>query len=320
MTAAPLVSILIPAFNAGPWINASVGSAIEQSHERCEIIVVDDGSSDETLARGQKIASRFPDRVKVMSQINAGAAAARNHALRLARGEYIQYLDADDLLSRDKIKLQLEILARSPAHALATCRWGRFHDSPADARFVDDEVFRDFEPIEWIIAHAAHLKMIHPAAWLVPREVAERAGEWDESLTLNDDGEYFARVTLASAGLRFTTDPAAASYYRSGLSGSLSDRKSLTALQSLHHTGELLQSHLFAASDRPETRQAMADHWQHLCYELYPDAPILSRDAAKRSHALGGSTVSPPLGGRQKLVARLFGWRAARRWASIIRR
>ena len=311
-TRSPLVSILVPAYQAAPWIEATLESALGQTHPEVEIIVIDDGSRDATLERARTVATRHPHRIRVETQANAGASAARNHALRLARGEFIQYLDADDLLSPRKIELQLARLASVENGAMASCAWGRFETDPDSARFVDEDVFRDFVPVDWLLLHAGRLRMMHPAAWLTPRSVIEAAGPWDESLSLNDDGEYFARVVLASRGVFFTPAPAA-SYYRSGLGGSLSGRKSRRALASLHRTGELLDARLGAAESSPRVRQALADHWRHLCYELHPGAPDLSRDAEARSRALGGSSVPPPLGRRARLLSRLVGWRLARR-------
>jgi glycosyltransferase involved in cell wall biosynthesis len=305
----PLVSILIPAYNAASWLAQTLDSALAQTHPHCEIIVVDDGSTDSTLAVARSYESR---EVRVLSQANSGASAARNRALQLARGDFIQYLDADDLLSPEKIAAQLTVLhARAPG-ILATCRWGRFEDDPARARFVDAVVFRDFAPVDYLLLHTREARMMHPAAWLVPRNVADRAGPWDERLSLNDDGEYFARVVLASAGIVFTPDPAAA-YYRSGIGGSLSQRRSPRALASLALSVELVAAHLAAAEDSDRTRQALADYWQRLVYELYPGDPAASRSAARRVRELGGSRVPPPMGARRRLLARLLGWRLVRR-------
>src|SRR5208282_3082860 len=99
-TAKPSVSILIPAYNAQEWIANTLRSAIAQTWEPKEIIVVDDGSADQTFAIARQFES---DAVRVVTQRNQGAAAARNHAFALSRGEYIQWLDADDLLAPDKI-------------------------------------------------------------------------------------------------------------------------------------------------------------------------------------------------------------------------
>jgi glycosyltransferase involved in cell wall biosynthesis len=100
----PLVSILIPAYNAETWIADTIKSAIAQTWVDKEIIVVDDGSTDQTLAVARQFASK---EVAVVTQQNQGASAARNHALSLSQGDYIQWMDADDLLSPDKVEKQM---------------------------------------------------------------------------------------------------------------------------------------------------------------------------------------------------------------------
>jgi glycosyltransferase involved in cell wall biosynthesis len=118
----PLVSILIPAYKAQEWIVDTLRSALAQTWPRIEIIVVDDGSTDPTLAIARQFES---ESVRVISQKNQGAAAARNKALSLCHGDYIQSLDADDLLASDKIAKQMEVLAPGEA--------GHFSLHPGDA-------------------------------------------------------------------------------------------------------------------------------------------------------------------------------------------
>lgn len=102
----PLVSILIPCYNAEKWLAETLESALAQTWDNIEIIVVDDGSTDKSLA----VAKQFePDGVKVISQANKGASAARNRAFQESQGDFIQYLDADDLLVPDKIELQVKL-------------------------------------------------------------------------------------------------------------------------------------------------------------------------------------------------------------------
>src|SRR5438445_12948867 len=103
----PLVSILIPAYNAEEWIAQRLQSAIAQTWQSKEMIVVDDGATDGTAEVARRFASR---EVAVVSKQNQGAAAARNYALRLSQGDYIQWLDHDDLLLPDKIERQLTAL------------------------------------------------------------------------------------------------------------------------------------------------------------------------------------------------------------------
>src|SRR6478736_5222717 len=102
----PLVSILIPAYNAERWISDTIQSALKQTWPRKEIIVVDDGSRDQTLRVARHFASK---NVSVVTQENQSASAARNRALELCQGDYIQWLDADDLLSPDKVAKQVAV-------------------------------------------------------------------------------------------------------------------------------------------------------------------------------------------------------------------
>src|SRR6266705_245205 len=120
----PLVSILIPAYNAEEWIADAIQSALMQTWPHKEIIIVDDGSTDETLSIARRHESRL---VKVLHQDNQTASAARNRAFRECQGNYIQWLDADDLLTPRKIAAQVSALDRSHTdRMLLACPYGRF--------------------------------------------------------------------------------------------------------------------------------------------------------------------------------------------------
>ncbi len=303
-----LVSILIPCYNAAPWLAATLESALAQTHPHTEIIVVDDGSTDHSVA----VARRYEPRgVRIATQLNAGASAARNHALRLSHGDYIQFLDADDLLSPDKIAAQLTALAASPPRSVAAGPWGRFATDPAAAVFVPEENWRDAAPVDWLDLNFAGHGMMPPAAWLVPRTLAEAAGPWDERLTLNDDGEYFCRVLLRSAGIRFCAN--ARTFYRSNLSGSLSRRRSEAAWQSAWLSHELCARHLLTHEDSALTQRACADLFQRLAYEMFPDCPELAAAAEARARSHGGSPLRAAGGRSFQVASHIIGWKHARR-------
>jgi glycosyltransferase involved in cell wall biosynthesis len=311
----PTVSIIIPCHNAAPWLAQTLESALAQTWLAREIMVIDDGSTDDSLA----IARGFEKRgVQVHVQKNAGASAARNKGLGKATGDLIQFLDADDLLMPDKIAAQVAILESGNEGCIATCRWGRFTVDPAAARFVNTEVFRDFPPVDWLLLHTGAGRMMHPAAWLVPKAVAQRAGPWDETLSLNDDGEYFARVALAARSIVFS--PTGASLYRSRMPGSLSGRKDRRALESLARSVALTAAHLRRAEDSPRVHRALADFWQRSAFELYPDAGDLFLRAEAEARALGGSSLQPAMGGRERMAARFLGWKMARRLQRLLTR
>lgn len=306
---APLVSIIIPCYNAAAWVGAAIDSALAQTWPATEVIVVNDGSRDDSLAVARRHAT---DRTRILDQPNAGAAAARNAGLRAARGEYIQFLDADDTLASDKIAQQMELLLRSGVRTLASGAWARFTTQPDDAVFKAQANWRDLSGVTFLQIHYEERCMMHPAAWLAPRALLDEAGPWDETLSLNDDGEYFARVVLAARRIAFCG--AARSYYRSGLHETLSGRRDDRALKSLFRSVELTVGHLLAADNSPRSRAAAAYAWKWTAFELYPGAPELSRLAETRSRALGGNRRPFPAGGRFQIASRVLGWRLAKRF------
>src|SRR5262249_29686320 len=132
--ATPLGSILIPAFNAEDWIADTIRSALAQTWPNKEIIIVDDGSRDRTLSVAREFAAKD---VSVVTKPNEGAAATRNKALSLSQGDYIQWLDADDLLAPDKIERQLKALQASDnRRTLLSSPWAYFAYRPHRAKFV----------------------------------------------------------------------------------------------------------------------------------------------------------------------------------------
>jgi glycosyltransferase involved in cell wall biosynthesis len=304
----PLVSIVIPCYNAAPWLRSTLESALAQTWPRREIILVDDGSTDDSLA----VARGFEDRgVRVIPQANRGASAARNLGLELAGGDWIQFLDADDLLAPDKIAVQISRLAAAPAGCIASSEWARFQAEPAAAIFTAQPNWRDMAGLDFMLLHYDHGWMMPPIAWLAPRPAIEAAGRWREDLSLNDDGEYFCRVMLASAGIVFS--PGARAYYRSGLPASLSDRRDDAALRSLARSIEANTGALLAREDSARVRQACANAWRQLAYELHPRLPDEVRNAERRARALGGARRRIEGGRLVRWADRLLGWRAAAR-------
>lgn len=183
-----VVSILIPAHDAELWIAETLQSALGQTHTDLGVIVVDDGSSDGTLDVVRSVAD---DRLRLIQQENKGACAARNRALAEAGGDFIQYLDADDLLPPEEIELQLERFAYEPRDTIATCGWARFYNDDLDAAVNDNRHdWKDYDdPLDWLIDSGFTRETMSIHTWLIPMAVADRAGTWNERLRINQDGE-----------------------------------------------------------------------------------------------------------------------------------
>jgi glycosyltransferase involved in cell wall biosynthesis len=114
---APLVSVVIPAYNAEAFLGETLDSVLAQTYPNLEVIVVDDGSTDAT----PQLLEKYSDRIRVLRQANAGQAAARNYGAREAHGELLAFLDSDDLWDPDKIARQVALLARFPTALAVYC-------------------------------------------------------------------------------------------------------------------------------------------------------------------------------------------------------
>jgi hypothetical protein len=286
-----LVSILIPAYNADRWISQSISSALAQSWERKEIIVVDDGSTDNTL----KIARSFDcNKVKVVATHNGGASRARNIALAHAQGTYIQFLDADDLLGVDKLSRQLQGAdPGSHSRTLLTAAWGFFFEHPHRMAFKSDSLWENLLPVDWILRKFSDGAWMNPAVWLVSRRLVELAGPWDERLSSSgdDDGEYMCRLVKSSKTVKFV--PEARSYYRIGNLGSLglSSKKSTKALEALLLGTSLCIEHLKSLEDSNRTRHASLMYLQRLAH-FFTETPELFAKAHGLAQSLGGELSS----------------------------
>lgn len=304
----PLVSVVVPCFNAERWIGETLSSVLSQTYAPLEILVVDDGSTDSSVER---VRAYETSGVRLIRQENRGAAAARNAGFAASRGAYIQFLDADDLLGARKIELQVARLLEERS-GIACGPWARFSGSPGDAKPAPDFSWRDQDPLTWLVgAWEAGGGMLYPAMWLAPRETVNAAGPWKEYLTLNDDGEFFTRALLASEKVVFV--PEAESYYRSNVAGSLSGRKSRRAWESQFLVFALCEAYVREREDSVRVRAACATVWQGIAHAAYPYAPDIANHALGRARALGGARRRPEGGPAFRAVSRLLGWKAARR-------
>lgn len=307
----PRVSIIIPCYNAERWLAETLESALAQTWPDKEIILVDDGSTDGSLALAKTFGSRG---VNVVAQANAGAAAARNTGLRLATGDYLQFLDADDLMAPDKIERQVRRLQAEGADCLATCAWGRFTTDPA-ATVPDPhrELWCDLAPADWLVLAAEHNLMMATATWLLPRSLAAQIGPWDTTHSSNplDDMDYFDRARVAARMILFC--PETRTHYRSALAGSLSQVRHAVAWAAISTTLHRSADLLLTLENSARTRHAAATMLQRFIYEIYPAGPELAAAAAARVRQLGGSDLRPEFGPARRRIATVLGWKLTKR-------
>ncbi len=308
----PLVSILIPAYNAEQWITESVQSALAQTWQRKEVIVVDDGSTDRT----SDVVRRFGTQVRLVSTTNQGLSAAVNNAYRVCQGDYIQELDSDDILLPDKIERQLGALRPGDTkRTLLSSPWAPFFYRTRHAQFVNTSLCQDLSPVEWILRKMGENLHMQNATWLVSRELAEAAGPWDANLRYDQDGEYFVRVIAASDGIRFV--PGTGVYYRATGSASISSignsgvkRESLLRSMKLH----MQYLHSLEASER--VSKACLTYMQNWYEFFYLDRPDLAAELQEMAAKLHGRLDEPQLRGKYAWMVPFIGYKAAKRLQS----
>jgi glycosyltransferase involved in cell wall biosynthesis len=183
----PRISVVIPTYNSGSLVQEAVASVLGQTHAAAEIIVVDDGSTDDTADR----LAQFGPPVRVIHQPNGGASAARNRGLAGATGELIAFLDADDVWHADKLRRQCELLAARPELGLLgtlTVPWpGTF---PADLPSGSASVVR----LEELVVRNRFVT----SAVIVRRELVDRVGPFDGALQGPEDYDYWLRAAALS--------------------------------------------------------------------------------------------------------------------------
>jgi len=208
----PTISYILAVYNGQQYLAEALTSILGQSHPVDEVIVVDDGSTDDTA----QIAERFGPPVRCIVQQNAGQSAARNHGLRVSRGDMLGFLDGDDLIHPKKIECQLQRFAEAPElvflDAFAKNFWSP--EIPEDKRQL---------PSWQALTHSDQPWPEFIATWLFRREVWRRVGEFDENRRFAEDSDWHDRVRFS--GLPMET------------------MKSVLARRRLHHTNLTLNNY-----------------------------------------------------------------------------
>jgi glycosyltransferase involved in cell wall biosynthesis len=267
----PLVSVIIPAYNAERFIDETLESVFKQTHDHLELILVDDGSTDGTGARVRA----YGDRVRYIRQVNAGAGAARNRGLAVATGDYIAFLDADDLWRPEKLEVQLEVAARHPASGLVACDGGRFSGG---------DVVPGHLLSHWVVDRLAECgsgelsgrfyreslrsnPVASPSQMLIPRSVTRAIGPMLTDRNDAEDWDYTLRIAL---GYPITMHPHPLVRYRvhdASRSGSQGRRQFVWAVWDLR----VLTRHevLCPPEERAFVRRTKRDTVRAYAYEAY---------------------------------------------------
>ena len=190
----PTVSVVIPCYNAAPFVRDAVATASSQTHRPIEVICVDDGSTDGTLDVLRSLEREHQGWIRVFSQPNGGPSAARNRGLSAARGDWIQFLDSDDLLQPTKLAHQIALLltgGRTAGLVVASYQRVRVDSGESSVQALDDD--------PWSGLLTARLGITSANLWR-RRDVVEIGG-WNEQMRTSEDPELVFRLLRSGVGV-----------------------------------------------------------------------------------------------------------------------
>lgn len=305
----PLVSVCIPAHNSEKYIAATIECLLNQTYNNIEIIVADDGSSDGTVNVLQSIKD---ERFKYIVQTNKGAAAARNAAYKISTGAFIKFMDADDLLNETGIENQLSKIIHKP-DCIASAKWGRFYnDDVSNFTLASEKVWKDLPGIDWLVDSLllTGANMMQPGIFLIPRNIIEKAGPWNEALSLIDDFDFMVRVISNSSYVLFCED--AFLMYRSGLANSLSTKNSDKHMESAYNSLRLGINSILEVRNDANSRRACANTYKRWAYEFYPFHKNYYNKLESEIGKLGGSDINIMGGKLFTFLVKIIGWKMAK--------
>ncbi|MFP5042396.1 glycosyltransferase family 2 protein [Parasediminibacterium sp. JCM 36343] len=310
MTSLPLVSVIMPLYNAENYVAEAIQSILNQTYTNWELIIVNDGSTDTSLASAKQFEN---EKIKVFSKENNGAGAARNYGYKQSKGQFIKFFDADDMLNPGMLDAQVQLAGKN-TNAVISGKWGRFYnDNINDFKLSPEACWQDMAPLEWLCSSWYNgTAMTQPGIFLIPKAIIEKAGLWDESLNLVDDLEFFTKIILASQGVKFCD--ASVLYYRSGQGNNLSGQKSRKAIESYFKAMELSTSYLLAASQAGIVKLTVANVWQSFAYYCYPNNLDLVKKAEKRALNLAKANLPYSNNKRHQFFISIFGWKLLKRF------
>jgi glycosyltransferase involved in cell wall biosynthesis len=215
-----LISIIIPTYNRANVLEQTLNSVLKQTYTNWECIVVDDGSTDATdkmVSEYCRQDSRFQCHKRPKERPKGGN-TCRNLAFELSKGSFIKWLDSDDVLSDDLLLSQINAVSTSleSKYILATSKWNYFTETTKDVTPKIKQINKNYDSgFDLICDFGTYNTFLPPHVYLVRRELIIKSGLWNESLSINQDGEFFTRVLLNASKVIHAEEGMA--FYRYGL-------------------------------------------------------------------------------------------------------
>lgn len=280
----PRTSVVIPCYNAARWIGEAVRSVVVQD-DILEVIVIDDGSTDESAAVAEGEGGRL---LRLIRQTHSGASRARNVGTAAARGAFVQYLDADDVLCPGTVAARLAALDATGADVAYT-DWVKWE-------LTSDGLFREGETLRRVLGPRPEVDLLNgswwpPGALLYRRAIVDRVGPWREDLPIIQDARF--HQDAACAGAQFVHVPGVGVRFRRHGTSSLSRRDPDGFLEDCFRNARQFEDDWAQAGALdPERRRALARVFANVARGSFPTNRRRFFEAIRRARSVDPSFVS----------------------------
>ena len=298
-----LVSIIIPNYNGEETLGQCLDSCLSQGEEIVkEIIVVDDNSIDGSWNIINHYGDKYAKQIKIIRNISKGAQSARNLGFSISTGDFIQWLDSDDILGRNKIRNQLRQIQDNLTIVFG--RWYSFKirtSDPSNRRHIDWPI--EMNPVDFLTQLWKEGAMVPNCSWLVPRILCEDV-QWNDDFVINQDGMYFFDILMNVRSVRYVNNSIC--YYRVPGFENVSRNRSIDAFESLLN-GYFHYERILERRDNEKVRIALGHNYSRFIYFTHPKCSKLIDNALRRIEHLG-LDEAPCVGGcRFLLLCKLLG-------------
>ena len=309
-----IVSICMPAYNAESYIEVAIQSIIQQDFDNWELIIVNDGSTDSTFDILSNY--KFYPNIKIFSQENQGQSAAANRAFHESTGDYIKFFDADDVLSLNHLRIQVDAIGENENFIAASVIYRFYENDLTKTVKCGRQDFSVKNPNDWLLDNdGAGLSMMQCGMFLIPRNLIVKSGPWNSEINLINDFEFFPR--LFHFAEKIIDTPKAIVYYRSGLGNSLSNSAGKKKLQSAFKALESTTKILLSNESTERCRKVLAVFWRIWAYQFYSDTKDLYLLSEKYIAQLGGA-YRTYYHGKSGTLSKIIGWKQVNLLKNII--
>jgi glycosyltransferase involved in cell wall biosynthesis len=280
------VSVLIPLFNCETYISEAIDSVLGQTYQNIEVIIVDDGSTDTSLQVAKGYES---EKVKVFTLSHGRAPRARNFAFKQSTGDYIQYLDADDLLAPNKIEEHVKILEEHGNNCLVFCSYTRNYNDFIKGKYIAQEVNKDYlNPLELFLDLFHSKGDVLFTSWLFPRTLIQHSDPMNEQLVKFIDSDFTLKIALKCHRLIYCKNTLV--FYRATGSSRITTNQGPDAIRSGITAAESMQEVMLKHESSDRVNEALITLYSHIyCSYFNKTNAIYLRKVEMHVEELGGS-------------------------------